>query len=105
MGLKTVKWVDTIPPRIGGTGGMTKLARTVKRLKDNPDRWAEVASSQNQTEIRTLSSRLRSAGLQVAQRRAGGGWSKIYARFNSIPVSKTHTVKNSSKKKNTTKKK
>lgn len=86
MGLKNVKFVDSIPPRMGGTSRMTKIQRVVKKLRDNPDRWAEVGSTQSMTQMRTLSGRLRGAGLQVSVRRAGGGWTKIYARFNSSPV-------------------
>lgn len=89
MGLKTVKFVETIPPRMGGTSRMTQLQRIVRKLNENPNRWAEVGSTQNVTEMRTLSGRLRSAGLQVSVRRAGGGWTRIYARFNSSPVTRT----------------
>lgn len=95
MGLKTVKWVNEVPPRVGGTGHMTKLARIAKKLQDNPNRWAEVGSAQTYAQAHTLSSRLRGAGLQVSIRRAGGGWTKIYARYNSSPA------KNSSSKKKT----
>lgn len=93
MGLKNVKFVETLPRRMGGTSRMTKLQRVVRKLRENPDRWAEVGSAQSITQVRTLSGRLRGAGLQVSVRRAGGGWTKIYARFNSSPVKRAKSKK------------
>lgn len=99
MGLKTLKWVDSVPPRVGGTGVMSKFARTVKRLHDNPNRWAEVGSSRSLTEVRTLAGRLRSAGLQVSQRKIANGWTKVYARYNATPAKNSSKNKKNSKKK------
>lgn len=93
MGLKTVKFIDSLPPRMGGTSRMTQAQRVAKKLRENPNRWAEVGSVQTLTQMRTLSGRLRGLGLQVSVRRAGGGWTKIYARFNSSPATKPKSKK------------
>lgn len=84
MGIKSIKWVDVLPPRIGGKP--SKLTNIVRTLKGNPGRWAEVAAFNNIRQVRTLSGSLRSKGLQVSVRKAGGGWTRVYARYNS-PVS------------------
>lgn len=83
MGFQSIKWVKSVPPRVGGTGGMTQLGRIAKKLHENPNKWAQVGSSKNPTEVRTMSGRLRGAGLQVSVRRAAGGWTKVFARYNA----------------------
>lgn len=89
MGLNKVKWVDTIPPRLGGTARISKAERIAKVLKANPNRWAKVGSFQNSRELRNAEGRLRKAGLRVAVRKANGGWSSIYAQYEtSRPKSK-----------------
>lgn len=93
MGFQSVKWVSSVPPRVGGTGGMTQLARIAKKLHENPNKWAQVGSSKNSTEIRTMSGRLRGAGLQVSVRRAAGGWTKVFARYNSSSAKKAKSAK------------
>lgn len=84
MGIKSPKWVETLPPRTGGK--RNRLAYMIRTLKSNPNKWAEVAVFNKMTEVRTLSSRLRGYGLQVAQRRAGGGWTRVFARYNTTVI-------------------
>lgn len=98
MGIKSPKWVDTIPPRSNGNVNArrksgSKFRRLVKVLKENPNRWAEVASFQQRNKHRAMAQRLRDAGLQVSVRQVGGGWTRVYARFNTFAASTKKSVK------------
>lgn len=86
MGIKSLKWVENIPPRHGGK--QSKVAYIVRTLKANPNKWAEVAAFNKTPAIRTFCSTLRKYGIQVSVRKAGGGWTRVYARYNSSAVAK-----------------
>lgn len=87
MGIK-VQFVEEVPAsqylrkRGPKAGRASKYAKAVKMLKANPGRWAHIQSVQGKSRTTSITQTLRQNGLEIAVRKAGGGWYKVYSRYN-----------------------